>query len=288
MPRPVAMDKACGIGQGLYPYKSRNGQAMPQSDLNPGSTEDIGPNWSQDTVLGGKVVLRQPKVGYRAGLDAALLAAACDSGPQARVIEAGCGVGGALLAAAFRRPHNQFVGIERDRVAADLGQTNIALNALQDRVQIINAALPTSLKALDLEPFDAALCNPPFFDDPGTLRSPDASRLGAYMADDGLEAWTGFLLKSVREGGTLTLIHRADRLGDILGLLAPKAGSIRIRPVQPFSDTPAKRVLVQAIKTGKAPLVLLPALVLHDRSTGQHTAKTEAILRGQADLGWEP
>ena len=281
------MDKACGIGQGRYPYKSRNGQAMPQSDLNPGPDDNIGPNWSQDTVLGGQVVLRQPKTGYRAGLDAALLAAACDAGPQARVIEAGCGVGGALLAAAFRRPQSQFVGIERDLAAATLGQTNIALNALQDRVQILNVALPTSLKALGLTPFDAALCNPPFFDDPGTLRTPDSSRLGAYMAEDGLEAWTGFLLKSVREGGTITLIHRADRLGDILSLLAPKAGSLRIRPIQPFSDTPAKRVLVRAIKTGKAPLVLLPAMILHDRATGQHTAQTEAILRGQADLGWD-
>jgi tRNA1(Val) A37 N6-methylase TrmN6 len=261
---------------------------MTQSDLNAKQGPDTVPNWSQDTVLNGKVILRQPRQGYRAGLDAALLAAACDSGPQARVIEAGCGVGGALLAAAVRRPQSAFVGIERDPAAAALGQANIALNGLQDRVQILEAALPTNLKALGQTPFNAALCNPPFFDDASRLRAPDPSRLGAYMADDGLGAWIAFLLKSLKEGGTLTLIHRADRLGDILGLLAPKAGSIRIRPVQPFSDTPAKRVLVQAIKTGKAPLVLLPALVLHDRSTGQHTAKTEAILRGQADLGWEP
>lgn len=286
MPRPVAMDKACGIGQGRCQHKSRNGQAMTQSDPNAKQGPDTVPNWSQDTVLNGKVILRQPSQGYRAGLDAALLAAACDSGPQARVIEAGCGVGGALLAAAVRRPKTLFVGIERDPSAAALGQANIALNGLQDRVQILEAALPTSLKALGQAPFDAALCNPPFFDDASRLRAPDTSRLGAYMAEDGLGAWIAFLLKSLKEGGTLTLIHRADRLGDILGLMSPKAGSVRIRPIQPFSDTPAKRVLVRAIKTGKAPLVLLPALVLHGRKDGQHTAQTEAILRGEADLGW--
>ena len=70
----------------------------------------------------------------------------------------------------------------------------------------------------------------------------------------GLAAWTDFMLKAVREGGTLTLIHRADRLGDILGLLTPKAGSFRIRPIHPFADQPAKRVLVRGHpQTGKAP-----------------------------------
>jgi tRNA1(Val) A37 N6-methylase TrmN6 len=141
--------------------------------------------------------------------------------------------------------------------------------------------------ALGLSPFDAVFSNPPFFDDPAALRAPDPAKSGAWMADGGLAAWTGFLLKAVREGGTITLIHRADRLADILALLAPKAGSFRIRPIQPFGDTPAKRVMVRAIKTGKAPLVLLPALVLHPREGAKHTPQVEAILRGEATLGWD-
>jgi len=106
------------------------------------------------------------------------------------------------------------------------------------------------------------------------------------MADDGLEAWMGFLSKAIREGGSITIIHRADRLADILALLAPKAGSVQVLPVQPFADQPAKRVLVRAVKTGKAPLRLLPALVLHDGSGGKHTARLEAILRGEASITW--
>jgi tRNA1(Val) A37 N6-methylase TrmN6 len=43
-------------------------------------------------------------------------------------------------------------------------------------------------------------------------------------------------------------------------------------------------VIVRAVKTGKTPLVLLPALVLHDREGGKHTTAAEAILRGQAAL----
>jgi tRNA1(Val) A37 N6-methylase TrmN6 len=241
--------------------------------------------WTEDTVLDGRVRLRQAKDGYRAGMDAALLAAACDARDGERVIDVGCGVGGAMLAAAVRRPGARFVGVERDPAALDLARQNIVLNGWQDRVEAIEADVALPFSRLGLKPFDAAISNPPFFDDAGAIRGPADSRKGAWIADDGLAAWVGFLLKSVREGGTITLIHRADRLADLLALLGAKAGSFRIRPVAPFADQPAKRVIVRAIKTGKAPLILLPPLVLHEAGGG-NSAAAEGILRAQNELGW--
>ncbi len=241
---------------------------------------------TEDRLLGGKIVLRQGQDGYRAGMDAALLAAACDVGTGARVLEAGCGPGGALLAAAVRRPVASFTGVERDLATAALGRHNAQLNGLSDRVEILDGDVSRPFRALDLAPFDAVMSNPPFFDDPGALRAPAPAKHGAWMADGGLSVWTNFLLKAVREGGSITIIHRADRLADILALLAPKAGSFQIRPVQPHADAPAKRVLVRALKTGKAPLQLLPALVLHPRQGAKHTPEAEAIFRGEAALPW--
>jgi tRNA1(Val) A37 N6-methylase TrmN6 len=202
------------------------------------------------------------------------------------VLEAGCGGGGALLAAAVRRPGTRFTGVERDPAAVELARRSIALNGLAERVEVLEGDIARGFQALDRAPFDAAMSNPPFFDDPAALRAPMPERRGAWMADDGLAAWIGFLLKAVREGGAVTVIHRADRLADLLGLLAPKAGSIQVRPVHPFADAPAKRLLVRAIKTGKAPLQLLPPLILHSRDGGGHTAETEDILRGRAALAW--
>lgn len=169
---------------------------------------------------------------------------------------------------------------------AALATENATLNAVQNRTTIRQGDVAAGFRALDLPPFDWAVSNPPFFDDAGALRAPSEGKRGAWMADDGLMAWTGFLLKSVREGGRIVIIHRADRLADLLSLLGDKAGSFAIRPIQPFADEPAKRVLVHAIKTGKAPLRLLPPLVLHDRTGGKHTAEAEAILRGEASLDW--
>ena len=242
---------------------------------------------TDDTILGGRVRLRQSAAGYRAGLDAALLAAACDAPNGARVLDAGCGVGAVMLAAAARRPAARFVGLERDRDAAALAQANVALNGWESRIDVRLGDVAAAFASLELAPFDAVLANPPFFDDEAALRGPAEAKRSAWISPEGLEAWTSFLVKAVREGGTITMIHRADRLADLLAGLAPKAGSFQIRPVHPFADAPAKRVLVRAVKTGKAPLRLLPPLVLHDRGGAKHTAATEAILRGEATLAWD-
>jgi len=215
-------------------------------------------------------------------MDAALLAAAAGALAGERVIEAGCGAGAVLMQIAARAPGVVLTGVERDPAMAALARENAALNGAA--ATILEGDIAAGFRSLGLELFDRAVSNPPFFDDPGALRAPAPGKQAAWMADDGLAAWTRFLLKSVREGGRIVVIHRADRLADLLALLGETAGSFSVRPVHPHADEPAKRVLVQAIKTGKAPLRLLPPLVLHDRAGGKHTAEAEAVLRGEAAL----
>lgn len=239
----------------------------------------------ENALLGGRVRLRQPAKGYRAGLDAALLAAAtAEAKAGERLIEAGCGAGAVLMQAHARTPGLSLAGVERDPAMAALARANAVLNGAT--AEIVTGDVAKGFRALGLEPFDWAVSNPPFFDDPGALRAPSPGKQGAWMADDGLAAWTKFLLKAVREGGKIVVIHRADRLADLLAGLGETAGSFAIRPIHPHADEPAKRVLVRAIKTGKAPLRLLPPLVMHERGGAKHTAEAEAVLRGEAGLAW--
>lgn len=236
--------------------------------------------------MGGRVRLLQAARGYRAGMDAALLAAATPVRPGERLIEAGCGVGGVLMQIAARRPEVRLSGMERDPDAAALARRNAALNGFDDRVAIMTGDIAEGIAGLDGARFDWAVSNPPFFDDAGALRPPAPAKRGAWIADDGLEAWTAFLTEAVRDGGRIVVIHRADRLDDLLALLGRRCGSFAIRPVQPFADQPAKRVIVKAVRAGRAPLRLLPALVLHDRTGAKHAPEAEAILRGEAALDW--
>jgi len=247
---------------------------------------------TDDRLLDGRVRLLQPAKGYRAGMDAALLAAAVDARAGERVLEAGCGAGAVLFQAAARSPGATFTGVERDLDALALAERNIALNDAEGRVAVRAGDVGRGFAGQGFlapgePPFDVAVANPPFFDDPGALRPPHPSKSGAWMADAGLDAWTRFLLKAVREGGRVIMIHRAERLFDLLALLSASAGSFQVRPVHPFADAPAKRVLVRAVKTGKAPLVLLPPLVLHPREgADKHTPEAEAVFRGERALDW--
>jgi len=241
-------------------------------------------------LLAGRVKLVQPVNGYRAGMDAALLAAACagvccEKPRTASAFEPGCGAGAALLSLKARCPDLRLTGIERDAGYADLASGNVILNGAND-VTILTGDIAGGFRALGHDRVDMVLCNPPYFDDPDQLRAPHEAKRPAWIADDGLGAWLDFAMAAIKDGGEIVFIHRADRLGDLLQGLSVRCGSFIIRPIQPFADKDAKRVLVRAQRLGKAPLRLLPPLVLHDGGERKHTDEVESILRGEAVLGW--
>ncbi|MGA9658604.1 MAG: methyltransferase [Asticcacaulis sp.] len=232
----------------------------------------------------------QPQKGYRIGMDGALLAAACagrvSAGRIKNGLELGCGVGGALLSLKARCPELRLCGLEREPDYVALAQENIRLNSLSD-IRIMAGDIGDGYKAMGLsERFDLVFSNPPYFDDPDTLRAPHETKRAAWIADDGLEAWLDFAQSAVKDGGDIIFIHRADRLPDLLSGLSKKCGAFIVRPIMPFADKDAKRVIVRAQRLGKAPLRLLPPLVLHDAGERKHTPQVEAILRGEEILSW--
>ncbi|MEO1040040.1 MAG: methyltransferase [Pseudomonadota bacterium] len=231
--------------------------------------------------LGGRISLRQPVKGYRAGLDAALLAAALDASPGDRALELGCGAGAALLSAGVLYPEADFLGLEREDAAFALACANVERNRLSQRVRVEQAdALSWKVE----RDFDAVFLNPPWYE-PGEIREPPPGRKAAWIADAGGSAWIDAALKALRPKGVLTLIHRADALPLALSALQGRAGAVCVRPVQPRSESPATRVLVRAVKGARTPLTLLSPFILHpDGPTSDYTQDAEAVLRGQAGL----
>lgn len=235
--------------------------------------------------MGGRVRLRQAVRGYRAGMDAALLAAAVEAAPGQSVLDVGCGPGAVLCQVAARRPGVSLVGLERDPAAVALARANLELNGLAERAEVIAGAIADRPASTPGAAFDWAVTNPPFFDDPAAMRAPDASRAGAWMAEDGLAAWLAYLRRSVREGGHAVMVHRADRLADILAGWGGAMGDIRIRPIHARPDRAATRVLIRATKASKAPVTLLPALVVQT-ADGTHSPEAAAVYRGEKGLAW--
>lgn len=239
-----------------------------------------------DPFLGGLVTLAQPIEGHRAGLDAALLQAVVPADASGHAIDLGAGVGTIALALAARVAGLEVTAVERVPALVALGRQALGLPAnarFAGRVSFIESDVA---QAADQIPgkADWVLMNPPF-DDPGRMRpSPNPSKRAAHSAAEGLlAAWTDVAAHLLQPGGRLALIHRAEDLAHIAVTLARRFGDIRMRPIHPAADRPAIRVLVQARLGRRAPLTLLPGLILH-RSGGGWTPEVDALLRGEAAL----
>jgi tRNA1Val (adenine37-N6)-methyltransferase len=234
---------------------------------------------TRDAFLGGRVLLDQPVQGYRAGLDAVLLAAAVESMPGLNFAEAGCGAGAALLMAAIRRPDAKFTGIEKDGDAGALACANATLNGVAARVGVNDADLlhlPHTAKT----GFDVVFANPPFFDDESAIRPPHPTRHDSFIAGCPLSAWVHAMLDLCSARGRILIIHRAERLGDLFAALAGKAGDIVLYPVRPRMHDPAKRIILSARKGAKGPVKLLRGLDLHGEAGERFTPEAQAIFDG--------
>jgi tRNA1(Val) A37 N6-methylase TrmN6 len=233
-------------------------------------------------LLGGRVRLRQPRDGLRAGHDAVLLAASVPARPGDRVLELGCGSGAAFLCLAARVPGLTVVAVEREPALAELARENAALNGISESVTVIEGDVADPALRHALPTCTHGFANPPFW--PAGTTPPAALRSAAtHAAEAGLEEWAECLAAALRHRGTATLILPAARFADGLCALAGSGfGSPAILPLWPRAGVEAKRVLISARFGGRGPGRVLPGLTLHD-AEGQ-TAAAEAILRDGAAL----
>jgi len=242
---------------------------------------------SEDAVLGGRLILRQPRKGHRVGHDSVLLAAACSVRSGNHLIDLGAGVGAAGLAVARRVDDLAVTLVEVDPALVVLARENAGRNGLAERVHAVSldvAAPPAAFAAAGLSPgaADHVLMNPPFH--AAHNPSPDRRRRLAHAAtSDTLLLWVDVAARLLRPTGVVTLIWRADGLDAVLEALAGDFGAAAVLPVHPKPDAAAIRVLVRAVRASRTPLALLPGLFLADQE-GRPTPEAEAVLRQGALL----
>jgi tRNA1(Val) A37 N6-methylase TrmN6 len=243
--------------------------------------------FTEDAFLGGQLRLRQPKSGHRAGHDAMLLAAAISARAGDRVVDFGAGVGAAGLAVARRVADLDLVLVEINPALADLARDNAASNTIAAEVIVLDVTSSAdAFAAAGLSPdsVDVVLMNPPFNDPVRHRASPDPAREIAHVATAAtLESWIHAARRILKSGGVLTLIWRADGLGEVLAALDRGFGSIAVLPVHSDVTKPAIRILVRAIKGGKAPMRIFAGLMLNDESSAPNE-QVQDILVGKGVL----
>lgn len=240
---------------------------------------------TEDHFLGGRLRLFQPRHGYRAATDPVLMAAAVPARIGQSVLELGCGAGAGILCLGVRVGGLDLHGVELQQRYAALARRNAAANGLA--LAVTEADLRTLPPALRARQFDHVMANPPFFDPSGPAAA-DPGRAIARHVDTPLADWVAAGLARTRTGGTLTLIHRAERLGAILSLLEGRGG-ITVLPLAARAGRAAGRVILQTRKGGRQPLRLLFPLILHagpaHAGDGDDFSETaSAVLRGSVAL----
>jgi len=221
------------------------------------------------------VVAEQPETGFRSGLDAVMLAAAIPARSGETVLELGAGAGTASLCLMARVPGLDLTGVEIDPALIALANGNAATNGTPEaRFAAADIfALPPELK----RDYAQVFCNPPFHGEGHA--PPDAARARALKEGEAGRQFVDWLrvgLQRTVSGGFFTAILRADRLDEALTVLGGQGAAIF--PLWPRAGAAAKRVIVQVRKASRAPLVLLPGLVLH-RESGAWTEEADAVLR---------
>jgi tRNA1(Val) A37 N6-methylase TrmN6 len=249
------------------------------------------PAVTEDAFLGGRLRILQPATGYRAGIDAVLLAASITAAPgqSLEILDCGSGVGTVGLCVAARCADARVTLIEREPALLDLANRNIARNALDIRVcavpgDITAPAMSSAAPRLTPESFDHILANPPFHDAAGGTQASDPLKQASHaMPATALDAWARFAARMAKPGARVTMIHKAEALPAICTALQDRFGALTITPIHPYIDRAAIRVLVSGIKASRAPLTLHPPIVLHG-ADGAFSPYVSQILRQGAPL----
>ncbi|WP_417580131.1 tRNA1(Val) (adenine(37)-N6)-methyltransferase [Pelagibacterium sp.] len=241
-----------------------------------------------DAFLGGKLSIAQPEKGFRAGLDSVLLGASLPLGTK-HLLDLGAGAGVAALCGLAHDKGLEATLVENNAEMAMLASANVHANGFADRVTIVKisaTATGAERKALGLgtDKFDVVIANPPFFD-AGT-HAPDPARAAARHTDGEVSGWVRTAVSCAHARGEVIFIHLAQALPQLLAAFDSRMGAISVLPVAPRPGKAATRVLVRGRKGSKAPMRLLPPLVVHSETGSAFAEPVRSILMGEARVDW--
>jgi tRNA1Val (adenine37-N6)-methyltransferase len=233
-----------------------------------------------EAVLGGRLLVEQPRRGYRFSVDALLLAAFFRPAGCRSLVDLGTGCGIIPLILAHRHPRLAITAIEIQPALAAIAAANVRRNGMEDRITVLSGDLRELAATGAGGPFDAAAANPPYRRASSGRINPDTERaLARHEIALTLPELVRAAAALLRNGGRFATIYPAERLTELLGCmggqrLEPK----RLQAVHSRRSSPAKLILVEGVKGARPGIAISAPFILYSDS-GEYTERAQEIFR---------
>lgn len=176
---------------------------------------------------------------------------------------------------------SNIIGVELQKEIYNLAVQSVKINNLEDRITLLNMNVLDIFNVYETDSFDLITCNPPYFkvNEFSNLNNNMIKSIARHEIEIKLEDICRISKKLLKNNGSLVLVHRTDRLSEIINMLLkynlqPK----RIRFLYPKEQENSNLVLIDARKNGKIGLKVLPPLICHNMD-GSYTKEVLDMFR---------
>jgi len=199
------------------------------------------------------------------GMDAVLLSGFAKIKPGELVLDLGTGTGIIPILLEAKTEGKHFTGLEIQEDSANMARRSVAMNKLNDKIDIVLGDIKEASKLFGAASFDVVTSNPPYMNHHHGLTNPDLPKaIARHEILCSLEDVVREAAKVLKPGGRFYMVHRPFRLVEIINTLtAYKLEPKRLKMVQPFADKEPNMILIECTKGGKSMIKVEAPLIVY-------------------------
>lgn len=207
----------------------------------------------------------QNKEAFCFGMDAVLLSGFASVKEGETVLDMGTGTGIIPILLEAKTEGKHFTGLEIQKEMADMASRSVALNGLEDKIDIVNGDIKEASQLFGAASFDVVTSNPPYMNDAHGLKNPDIPKAVArHEVLCTLEDVVREAARCLKPGGRFYLVHRPHRLIEIItALTSYRLEPKRMKMVHPYVDRDANMVLIEAVRGGRSMIKVEAPIVVY-------------------------
>lgn len=206
------------------------------------------------------------------GMDAVLLSGFVRAKKQERCLDLGCGNGIIPILMEAKTEGKHFTGLEIQPESADIAKRSVALNGLQERIDIVEGDIKDASKIFGASSFHVVTTNPPYMTaQHGLTNLYEAKTIARHEVLCNLEDIIRESARLLMPGGRFYMVHRPFRLAEIISLMVQyRMEPKRMRLVYPYVDREPNMVLIEGLRGGKSRMTVEKPLIVY-KEPGKYT-----------------